>query len=121
MSRSRIITIEGVSFCVSDADYDFFWKAHNCGEDSDIFKVACRRILGLGPESHTLDEVHVKYIMWPCGSDEGVKTILRSGLVEYEEEWLKNQKIDTKPSAAESLRRLDAINKQDPKRTRHKL
>lgn len=26
MSRSRIITIEGVSFCVSDADYDFFGK-----------------------------------------------------------------------------------------------
>ena len=51
----RIINIEGVSIIVSESDYEFYWLKHNCGEDSDAFKVACRRILGLGPNDHNLD------------------------------------------------------------------
>lgn len=118
MEASRIITIAGVSFCVSDSDYRYYWNARNCGEESDSFKVACRRILGLGPHSHQLDNFYVKNIMWG-GSDESIQLILKSGLVEYQEKWIKDQNPNA-GSALELINKEMEINKWS-KRRRHKL
>ena len=51
----RIIEIAGVQLVVSDKDYNYYWTRRNIGENSDAFKVACRRLLGLGPDSHSFD------------------------------------------------------------------
>lgn len=58
--------------------------------------------------------------MWGSMSEDNLRKILDSGLVEYEEKWLNDVKPNT-GGALEVIERELAINKRDPKRTRHKL
>ena len=88
----RIIEIAGIQLVVSDKDYNYYWTRRNIGENSDAFKVACRRLLGLGPDSHSFD---YGFIQLQKGGDNNkdqcIKKIQESGLIEYEEEWYKEQ------------------------------
>lgn len=88
----RIIEIAGVQLVVSDKDYNYYWTRRNIGENSDAFKVACRRLLGLGPDSHSFDYGFIQSHIWGDNNkDQCIKKIHESGLIEYEEEWYKEQ------------------------------
>ena len=88
----RIIEIAGVQLVVSDKDYNYYWTRRNIGENSDAFKVACRRLLGLGPDSHSFDYGFIQLHIWGDNNkDQCIKKIYESGLIEYEEEWYKQQ------------------------------
>ena len=49
----RIVDIAGVKLTVSEDNYNYYWRQRSVGENSDSFKTACRRILGLGAVSYT--------------------------------------------------------------------
>ena len=46
----RIVDIAGVKLTVSEDNYNYYWRQRSVGENSDSFKTACRRILGLVAE-----------------------------------------------------------------------
>lgn len=85
----RIVCIEGVDIVVSDVEYDYYWSQRSCGENSDTFKVACRRILKLGPKDHHLNIRYVNDRIWGDKTQYKIQQLLNSGIVEYEEEWLQ--------------------------------
>lgn len=84
----RIVNIEGVDIVVSDHEYDYYWSQYRCGEKSDAFQVACRRILKLGPKDHSLDVGYVNDRIWGDKTQDKVQQLLNSGIVEYKEKWL---------------------------------
>ena len=100
----RIIEIAGVQIVVSDKDYNYYWTRRNIGENSDAFKVAFRRLLGLGPDSHSFDYGFIQLHIWGDNNkDQCIKKIHESGLIEYEEEWYKEQASPQLKGAAYSL------------------
>ncbi|MBR5334459.1 MAG: hypothetical protein IKV33_06935 [Alistipes sp.] len=82
------MNIEGVDIVVSDHEYDYYWSQYRCGEKSDAFQVACRRILKLGPKDHSLDVGYVNDRIWGDKTQDKVQQLLNSGIVEYKEKWL---------------------------------
>lgn len=119
----RIVDIAGVQLVVSDSDYDYYWTQRNTGENSDAFKTACRRLLGLGPDSHNFDPSFIKFHIWGDNNKEQcIHKIQKSGLIEYEEEWCKNQPSSPLKGAAYSAQKLQALMQGlNPKRIKHKL
>ena len=108
----RIIEIAGVQLVVSDKDYNYYWTRRNIGENSDAFKVACRRLLGLGPDSHSFDYGFIQLHIWGDNNkDQCIKKIYESGLIEYEEEWYKNQTTSQLKGAAYTAQREQALMK----------
>lgn len=106
----RIIDIAGVQLVVSDKDYDYYWAQRSIGENSDAFKVACRRLIGLGPDSHSFDFSFIQFHIWGENNKEQcIRKIQKSGLVEYEEEWCKNKPSPQLKSAAYAAQRLQAL------------
>ena len=88
----RIIEIAGVQLVVSDKDYNYYWTQKNIGENSDAFKVACKRLLVLGPDSQSFDLSFIQFHIWGDNNkDQCIKKIHESGLIEYEEEWYNKQ------------------------------
>ena len=76
----RIIEIAGVQLVVSDKDYNYYWTQRNIGENSDAFKVACRRLLGLGPDSNSFDYGFIQLHIWGDNNkDQCIKKIYESG------------------------------------------
>lgn len=95
----KIVNIEGVNLIVSDYNYEYYWKQRSIGLESDAFKTACRRLLGLGPNDHHLDTAYVEDIVW--GDKKGsIDKIINSGLVEYIEKW-SIEPIDQNKKGAE--------------------
>lgn len=119
----QIIDIAGVQLVVSDKDYDYYWSQKNIGENSDAFKVACRRLLGLGPDSHSFNSNFTQLHVWGDNNkDQCIQKILKSGLIEYEEEWYKNQPSSQLKDAAYTAQCEQALMQGfNPKRTRHNL
>ena len=113
-NRNRIVEIEGIDFCVSDMDYDYYWKSKRCGEESEPYLIACRRLLGLGPRDHTLDRFHVKYHAWGQLDDATIEKLQNSQTVKYIEKWiLKESKVrEDVQSSMEKIKMLDS--KLDP-------
>ena len=112
----RIISIEGVSIIVSESDYQYYWSTYNCGEDSDAFKVACRRILGLGPNDHNLDIRILEQKLWACDlkdSPQQIQKILKSGIVEYNERFFLDN-TSLKINADYITQKEQQINPNDP-------
>lgn len=91
----KIVDISGVKFTVSEDDYNYYWSQRNIGENSDSFKTACRRILGLGIYDHHLNISYIRSIIW-CTNNKDIENcinkILESGIVNYEEKWCKSSK-----------------------------
>lgn len=82
----RIVDIAGVQLVVSDKDYDYYWTQRNIGENSDAFKTACRRLLGLGPDSHSFDSSFIQFHIWGDNNKEQcVRKILKA-------DWLNMKK-----------------------------
>lgn len=119
----RIVDIAGVQLVVSNKNYDYYWTQRNIGENSDAFKTACRRLLGLGPDSHSFDPSFIQFHIWGDNNKEQcIQKILKSGLVEYEEEWYKNQPSLQLKGAAYTARMEQALMQGlNPKRCKHKL
>ena len=106
----RIITIANIEFEVSELDYEYFSKVSLFNnEDSDEYKIACRRMLGLGPDDHVLNLNFIRYHLWGKFSDDVISKIKRSGLVEYIEPILIHKvSNNTAKSAIEAEIRLNA-------------
>lgn len=85
----KIINIAGVNLRVSKDDYQYYWSQRNIGPETDAFKTACRRLLGLGPNDHHLNTNYVKNKVWG-DKEKCIDMILNSGLVEYVEDWCKS-------------------------------
>lgn len=106
----RIIDIAGVQLVVSDKDYEYYWTQRTIGENSNAFKVACRRLLGLGPDSHSFDFCFIQFHIWGENNKEQcIQKIKKSGLVEYEEDWYKNQPLPQLKGAAYTSLREQAL------------
>lgn len=110
----KIIEIAGVQFVVSREDYDYYWKMKNTGDNSDAFKTACRRLLGLGPKDHCVTPNFIRFrIRGGCNKELCIQKILNSGLIEYEEEWCKNKPSSQLIGAAYTTKCEQAINGRD--------
>ena len=70
----KIVNIEGVNLIVSDYNYEYYWNQRSIGLESDAFKTACRRLLGLGPNDHHLDAAYVEDLVW--GDKKGAEYTL---------------------------------------------
>ncbi|MFR9543776.1 MAG: hypothetical protein SNJ29_15245 [Rikenellaceae bacterium] len=64
INDNRIIEIEGVSFLVDDSTYDYYWGTRRISETSESHIIACRRILGLGPNDSKLEYNKIPYEVW---------------------------------------------------------
>lgn len=112
----RIIDIAGVHLIVSDSVYDYYWNQKNISEDSDAFKTACRRILGLNPDDHSLNISYVRTKIWGADGkdlDTCIDKILDSGLVEYNEKWCNHIEKPMLTGAAYTALKEAAVNPHD--------
>ena len=88
----RIVDIAGVKLTVSEDNYNYYWRQRSVGENSDSFKTACRRILGLEVYDHNLNTSYIRSIIWCTNNKDieiSINKILESGIVDYEEKWCK--------------------------------
>lgn len=108
----RIVDIEGVNIVVSDDNYNYYWAKRMCGINTDAFKVACRRILGLGPNDCNMDISYVRDIIWGDNVDDKIQELLNSGILEYKE--IEIEKQDRKIlNAVYAIQREIEINPHD--------
>ena len=82
---------EFVDIVVSDDNYNYYWTMRTCGINTDAFKIACRRILGLGPNDCNMDISYVRDIIWGDNKDYKIQQLLNSGILEYKEIEIEKQ------------------------------
>lgn len=88
----RIVDIADVKLTVSEDNYNYYWRQRSVGENSDSFKTACRRILGLGVYDHNLNTSYIRSIIWCTNNKDieiSINKIIESGIVDYEEKWCR--------------------------------
>lgn len=110
----NIIDIAGIQLIVPRSDYDYYWTMKNIGENSDAFKTSCRRLLGLAPDCHHFDFSFIQFRIWgDYDKEHCIQKILKSGLIEYEEELYKNQPSPQHKGAAYTIKCEQAIKEVD--------
>lgn len=81
MEKNRVIEIGGIQLYVDDVEYNYYWNAKRCGENSESYIIACRRLLGIGPKGNEIGISTLNFI----GGSAAVQKLARSSIVSYEE------------------------------------
>lgn len=117
MAKDFLVDVEGITICVDEGTYNYYWNAKRHGVFSDEFKTACRRIMRLGPDDHEFNP-NVLFDVFYSVKDAR-KVLENSSLIEYEEQWYKSrlENEDNKTNYFDAMRKVSP----PTKRTRPKL
>lgn len=107
MKRNRIVDIEGyVTMLVDDHTYNWYWSS----KGTDAYIVACRRILGLGPNDNCINRSYIKYNSWGSVTEESLDKLNKSDLVKRVEHTEPHDNY----SIRDIINKFDSINPKDP-------
>lgn len=105
MNKNRIIEIDGIQLYVDEVEYNYYWNAKRCGENSEPYIIACRRLLGIGPKGNKIGVSALNFI----DGSAAVQKLARGSIVSYKE----NASEDTRSETSENVAKYALIKGQD--------